>query len=646
MFKKLLSNLPFNPSLIDQVVFYSKRLRKEAAIRRIGFIFVALTLVIQIFATVSPTEASNQCSSNDIIRCGFKTREEAVVRCNTNAYGFKTIVEYYGMSCASLASAQTKTISTNAQGDQLFSMGRNPYQKRGEYRTDIPGAGTFWLRNMSSWGVFNSKVLDMKTPDGQPFMIMYDCGNIVIKGGYTPPAKPQPPASLKMAKVVNPTTNVKPGDQLEYTLAFTNTGGDAAFFAVNDQLPDGLEYTGSDYGSWIFERTGNVLKWYNNTPPFYTFGNTDVFGTPGFIKVRAKVKQNVASGTLICNRSWLSDVNTRTRAIQTWSERKVCNTVVIPCPSGTILDENGKCNPIKVPSAICSYLKPTKQSSRTKYSFETKAIALNGATIKSYNYDFGDGTKLVKSSSKDIDTVNDHDFKKTGTYQVSVRIESSVGQREGLTCKTSIAIKPEEKKPTPITSVEKKAKNVTQNIADANGTVANAGDVIEYTLITTNYGDGDENNKILQPENVADILEYADLDLSSLNGAVYEESSQSIAWNKPVTIKAGEKITKTFKISIKDPIPQTLRPNNQPSNSFDMKLTNVYGNTIEIKLPGTPLKTTEQITTTLPNTGPGEALLIGGALTTIVGYFFARSKLLALELEIVKDEYTTMSGGV
>jgi uncharacterized repeat protein (TIGR01451 family) len=149
-------------------------------------------------------------------------------------------------------------------------MGRNPYQKRGEYRTDIPGAGTFWLRNLSSWGVFNTKVLDMKTPDGQPFMIMYDCGNIVIKGGYTPPAKPQPPASLKMAKVVKPTGNVKPGDSLEYTIAFTNTGGDSAFFAVNDQLPDQLEYTGSDYGNWIIERRGNTFKWYNNTPPFYT----------------------------------------------------------------------------------------------------------------------------------------------------------------------------------------------------------------------------------------------------------------------------------------------------------------------------------------------------------------------------------------
>ena len=118
MFNKLLSNLPFNPSLIDQVSFYSKRLRKESGIRRIGFVFIALTMMIQIFAVISPTEASNQCSSNDIIRCGFRTREEAVQRCNENTAGFRTIIEYYGMSCASLASAGTRTIRTNDQGDQ------------------------------------------------------------------------------------------------------------------------------------------------------------------------------------------------------------------------------------------------------------------------------------------------------------------------------------------------------------------------------------------------------------------------------------------------------------------------------------------------------------------------------------------------
>ena len=52
MFKKLISNLPFNPSLIGQVSFYAKRLRKEESIRRAGFGFMALAMFIQLFAVI------------------------------------------------------------------------------------------------------------------------------------------------------------------------------------------------------------------------------------------------------------------------------------------------------------------------------------------------------------------------------------------------------------------------------------------------------------------------------------------------------------------------------------------------------------------------------------------------------------------
>ena len=139
------------------------------------------------------------------------------------------------------------------------------------------------------------------------------------------------------------------------------------------------------------------------------------------------------------------------------------------------------------------------------------------------------------------------------------------------------------------------------------------------------------------------MLEYADLDFNSLDGAVFDQDTQTLAWNKPISIKPDQSVTKTFRVKIKNPIPQTPTPSGNPG-SFDLLLTNVYGNTIQIKLPGGVPKQTEKVVTqTLPNTGPGEALIIGGMLTTFVGYFFARTRLMAKELELVKQEYS--SGG-
>ncbi len=640
MFKKLLSNLPFNPSLITQVSFYAKRLHKESALRRAGLIMISLTMAVQLFAVVSPAEASNQCSSNDIIRCGFSSRSEAVQRCTSNTAGFGTILDYYGITCDTLANASTQNVKSNSQGDSLFSMGRNAYSKRGEYPTSIPNAGTFYLRNLSSWdsaGPSTYRMLVMQTPDGQPFMVMYDCGNIVIRGGYNPPEKKEPPAVLRFAKVNKPTGVVKPGDIIEYTIAFTNTGGTSAFFSVNDRLDPQLDYVDSNYNSWLIKRDGQTTSWSNNTPPYYTFGNTDAFGVPGVITVRARVKANTPSGTSVCNRGWLQDVSTISSAVQKSPEIVVCNTVVVDCPEGT-LPNNGKCEPPKAPDAACTYLKTIKQSSRTKFVFESKSTVVDGAKITAYQYNFGDSTSDTHTNSKNIDTV-EHEYKKDGTYTVKVTVASSVGTKKALTCETQVTVKPDET-PTPLLSVQKKAKNITANKDDANGTTAAAGDVIEYSLTTSNYGQGEAKDAILMPENLADVLEYADLDLNALDGAVFDKDTNTLAWNKPVTIEPTQSVTKTFRVKIKSTIPQTPRPAGNPG-SFDLVMTNVYGNTIEIKLPTSVTKSTEQVATTLPNTGPGEALAIGFTLTLVIGYFFARSRLMAKELDLIKVEYTS-----
>ena len=75
MFKKLVANLPFNPSLITQVSFYTERLKQERSIRRLSFLFIVAAMLIQMFAVVVPPEKSLAASSNHIIN-GLKTRDD------------------------------------------------------------------------------------------------------------------------------------------------------------------------------------------------------------------------------------------------------------------------------------------------------------------------------------------------------------------------------------------------------------------------------------------------------------------------------------------------------------------------------------------------------------------------------------------
>ncbi len=652
LFDKLISNLPFNPSLIDQVSFYGKRLRQESGIRRLGFAFIAMTMAVQIFATISPAQAGVSCdpSGNDIVQCGFKSKAEAVSRCNGGGKQdteFRIILLNYGITCDMLSNSTEKSVSSTAYGNQLISVGRKAYQKSGEYSVNINGVGNLFWRPLSSWGSFNSRMLVTQTNDGQLVMVMFECGNLVTLKDFKL-KQPQPDSDLKILKSNSPAGEVRSGDTIDYTLAFTNKGGPAAFFNVYDILPNNVSLVSTSQGNWNFENKAPTLRWDNNAPPFYVFGNTDAFGTPGFIFVKVRVNDRVPSGTTLCNTAYLIDVPKGGTGTRKSGETQVCNTVVVTCPGNQILKEDRiTCEEVPVPDAVCVSLSATpvtNDKTNKKYLFKSKAAVVNGAKVSSYSYDLGEGTKKMNDSDK-LENTLEHEFKTPKTYDVSVTVASSVGDKAALTCRTKVVINPPDE--TPTKSIKKAAANITQKQSDANGQTANAGDVIEYTLTTSNISSVDDKDTTLLTEDLGDVLEYATLDLTTLQGGTFDAKTQILAWNEKVTIKAKESITKKFRVTVKNPIPSTPRPdtaNNRTSG--DLLMHNWYGNPVDIKLPTTPIKTTETINTTLPKTGPGESLLVGFLVMSIVGYFFARSRLLAKELEIVKNEYTATGGEI
>ncbi len=448
MFKKLLSNLPFNPSLIGQVAFYAKRVRREEMIRRTGLVFVVLALFVQIFAVVSPPEPTLAQSPNDIVRGGFTTREQAVNYCRTNLDDFANILAYYQVTCEMLATAATKSINSLDEGKKLDSLGRiaqGPKIARTgkpteEYSLSI-NKNPYYMKNLWAWDSGSSstyKVLEAKNKNGVIIRVMYICGNIVTVGQYTPPLPPKPPSSPKPP-----------------------------------EIPD----------------------------------------------VCPKIPNKQTS-------------------------KEECDV----CPNvGGEQSEKSQCYPC-----------------------------------------------------------------------------------------------PEAKNDTAITvclELHKTAANQTQNIPDANGTMAAANDVIIYTLSVKNKGDQTVKDFVVQ-ENISDILEYADLiDINS--GDI--DVNNTIRWAK-LDIAAGATIQKQITAKVKSPVPQTPASVSDPS-SFDLVMTNVfYGDTVQIKLPPSVTKTTEQVVLSLPSTGPGSTIASAFVITVFASYFFARSRLMGKELDIVRADFTSTGG--
>ncbi len=500
MFKKLLSNLPFNPSLINQVSFYTQRLKRETAIRRMGFIFIALAMIVQVVAVMSPPQSSVSASpNNDLINGGFGSHYEALSDCVNNVQGYRDILAHFNISCDNLAHGSVVSLNSRDYNGQLFSMGRIAYGKAGETPVNVNGT-TFFLRYLWSWdGASTSTYQAIRGTgsDGKPFFLLFDCGNLVLVGlPSTPPPAPKPVCTTA---------------------------------------------EGAWYQGWGF--------WY---------------------------------------RSPDGDVN---KAIQPIATTNPC----VPKP----------------PKPVC---------------------VVNGVSWYQgwgfwYKSPDGDVNKAILPVATTNPCVSNPPAPPKCPYDSSLPASDT-------RCKPCPAMQTSGDK-TACLVFSKKASNTTANVADANNTTAKPGDVILYSLFIKNTGKVDIDNFPFQ-ENISDVLDYADV--VNLNGAT-KDANSNLSWGT-VKIKAGQTITRQFSVKVKNPIPSTPISSSDPGH-FDLTMTNVYGNTINIKLPGSVTKTTEVVTNTLPNTGPGTTIAVGFGVTMIVGYFFARSRLMAKELAIVKADYAS-----
>lgn len=541
MFNRLIANLPFNPSLINQVGFYSKRLRQESSIRRLGFLFMALTFFVQMFAVIAPPEASYAKPPNDIIPNGFSSQGEAVNHCNNNNYGFKQILNHFRINCEDLYFGSVETISVRAHNGNLYSMGRIPYSKPGEVGVDVEGVGRLYMRPLTSVMKSSStKIIAGRTASGTTFYVMFSCGNLVLVGPPTiptppPPPPPPPPAPKKVIACGDLLMSVSNGATVTTGSTISLTGR-----AVGRNLPDN-----------------------ESVSMYYEMTNKATGARVGFMQE--------AQGVEFVN-ELATDSTARTFR----------------------LDNEG------------TY----RFKLIVKYDSNTKEALFNG----------------LNKCAKEV-TVKNTDA-----------CPEVPGQQEST---EQCYVCPNGDDDSFCLILSKKASNNTRNIDDANDTVARPGDTVTYTLMVKNENPREFKGFVVE-EPVNDILEYADI--TDLHGGEKEtlDGVTMVRWPE-TNIPANGSIEKQLTIRIKDPLPKTNSPSSDPS-SYDMLLTNVYGNKVNIKLPPNVPKTTEQVVTSLPNTGPAENVAIGVVLTTFIGYFFARTRLMKKELDIVRHEYD--AGGI
>lgn len=659
MFKKLISNLPFNPGLLDQVVFYSKRVKQEESLRRIGFAFMALAMFIQTFAVIAPPEKSLAYSSDYIIN-GLRTRDD-ILRAwdgKTSDRDVAAIYQKFGITRSDIEKLPMyPNVTVHSNYADYWTMGRTSLsavskssQIKRQYKdSEVPvnyGNGTVYLRQLRAWDIVNSfnKYRAFEGwKDGKQFWILVDCGNLTMVG--KPPILKKPAMQLRKTIVGGPRT-LKPGDTFQFRLEYRNSVANSQP-VENAVLTDTLETSKFDVASAGGMRiSGNQLT-HNIGNISYSSG----YKTLPLITVR--LKSNLKHGTKVCNTATLRASNAP--AVSSGGSG-LCITVdnpppkpqtkpqPKPCPIDSSINENdSRCTS---PALVC-YVS-TYDVNRTTKTFKMRTTVKSSneylTSISGYVYDYGDNTsKLTKASSSYKDEVT-HQYQ-DGSYTATVVVNYKAGKGAAQTNESVACSAPIESEPDQPLSQEKTAKNLTQNLSEEQtlSKSAKAGDTIEYSLITHNSYNYDRTN-INVSDYIGDLLDYANLDMAFLEsqGGKFDGQTKTVSW-EPQTVKSHSKLTNKFRIKLKDPVPATNKPS-ALTTAFDCQISNKFGTQIDIEVDCPLPKQAEYITERLPNTGPGTSLIIGFTATTIIAYFFARSRILAKELDLIRTDFAQTGG--
>lgn len=646
MFRKLITNLPFNPSLLGQVSFYAKRLRQEESIRRVGFSFMALALLVQTFAVITPPQKS-LAYSNDYIVNGLNTKQDLL-----NAWDGKTTDRYvaeiyskFGITredIDGLTNTPNVTIASNKAdywtiGRKSLSSVSKSGQIKQQYKdSEIPintGSTTVYARALKAWDIVNPvnyyKAFQ-GTKNGKTFYILQDCGNFTTVG---PPEITYNNPGMEFRKSIDGgPRSLNPGDQFSFRFEYRNSvpnSKPAENVVINDTLD-------TEHFDVIATAPANIVSGNKLTINLGSVSYSADYKLAGTITV--KLKANLDNGLSVCNAATLSGSNVTS---VTSGGDNLCVNVINPCEYDSSIgadDEN-----CVSPTLACVITQADINRTTKEVTLETTVATSNEALTKivSYAYTFGDGSSKTNTSTSLTDTVKHiyEDGKYTAKVQVNYHVGTDNRTAHNVTCITDIDTSEQPLTPS------KSAQNITQNL-NADDTAKNkakAGDVIEYTLTVHNSYTYDRPNYTIS-DYIGDILDYADLDTSYLSQqeGSFDSGAETVNWANQ-TVEANSDMVKKFRVTVKDPIPATNQPGAM-TTSYDCVISNKFGTEIAIPINCPPVKTAEYVAKQLPNTGPGTSIALAAIATVVIGYFFARSRLLGKEVEIIRTEYASGGG--
>lgn len=261
MFRKLISNLSYSPSLIGEVAKLAQRLKQEERMRRFGVVALGVALLLNTFALINPPESTNTAHDYDLLYGGVQSKNQLLSAYDRNEAQFRDISHALGIERSDIAAATPSTLHTKQSN--LVIASRKPLGAKHTAHTTVPyptkgsSTATLYLAPVRSLdttpltrtlGSHHVGYAGLSQRAGE-FIILRASGSIALQ---TPPqlAKDTPTASFTLQKKARNETQrtashlalAQPSDRITYTLSAHNKSPEPKDFTFSEHVSDILEY--------------------------------------------------------------------------------------------------------------------------------------------------------------------------------------------------------------------------------------------------------------------------------------------------------------------------------------------------------------------------------------------------------------------
>ncbi len=625
MFRKIVSNLHFSPTLIGELGYYAKRLKKEETTRRLGLILTAMALVVQHFLVFSPPESANAANASDLIHGGINTKTQLLSAWDNNTQGYRELLQHVGITRSNLVDAKSSEINTRtsskdngwlswgrvSRGGAKYNETAHHINKQTVYVRSLAALDTGG--NVRGGGSYYPSFVGT-TSKGERFAIIKSCANLAMK------TRPKVEKNIKVCEIA--TKKIVIIQESKF-----NSSKHSKDLTVCDDKPIQIQ---------VCELASRKIVTIDESK----------FNSSKHSKDLAACDDKPIQ---VCD---LSSLQTITIDERDFDARK---------HSKNLED----CKPKPVPTASCSSLTVSKVG-RTEVELKASASATNGAAIKSYTFIVKDrnGAEVLRQTVNTSATM--HAIKKSfpneGSYTVKVIVSTSLGDKTSEGCQGGFVVEPIERCPlNPDLAINdpdcqpcpgdpslwvkdedcaakvirnKKATNLTAG-KSAESITAKSSDRIEFVLSAKN--DGKDDATFIMEDDLSDVLEYSNL--YNRGDGVLDEVTKTLSWGE-ITLKPGEQLERTYVVQLASSISPRPQGASDPT-SYDCRMINVFGNPIQIDVDCPAPKIIEQtVVTELPRTGPTENLVVGGLAVSVITFLYMRSRQLNKEVRLVRREVT------